>query len=392
MISFFKNDSLKIKKVFWAILPGTVCNLRCSYCYVSKDGHVKDVKGLYKYDIETIKAGLTTERLGGQCLACVVSNGETLLDNNAVPIIKALLENGHIVEIVSNGTLTSRIDELLKLEPHLLKRILFMNSFHYLEFKRLNMLDTVFNNMTRMKNAGISIFMNLTLNKDYMPHLDEIKECCQKRLGIIPSIQLALDPDNNWKVGKFYTPEVADQVCKKFDAKEIKINDKMIYNVKRTEDCFAGAWSFVLSLGIGIATPCFSARPGINIFDDVSKPIDFKPLRKCPAEFCGCGNLLQYLGIIPYLNYPSFTKFYKNNSILNHEIKQALSRKFVQNNRADYIRYKFLWISEKFKPENWKWYKKATTLKNKKISLHNKIRYKLWKHLDKKLRKKGIIQ
>ena len=290
----------------------------------------------FEYNVDHIKSAVTKERLGGLAFINLASNGETLLADESIELITAFLELGHIVQIISNGTLTEKINMLTELPDEYKSRLIFMNSFHYLEFKRLNMLGTVFSNLNNMKNAGISTAMLMTLNKEYIPYLEEIKNSCIENFGVVPKIQLSYElKGNEWTVEEFYSQDIAKMVEKLFDAKEIAINDTYLYGVKRTEFCYAGDWSFCLNLVNGDISSCPGSQVYQNIFKDLNQPIKFEPVAKnCHADYCSCGNVLQSLGITPDLTYyPNYFEMFLENGYYSETIKSALSKKLYTTNK-----------------------------------------------------------
>ena len=130
---------IKIKRFIECLLPVTACNLRCSYCYVIQRENNKGKLPELKYSVEQMSKALTVERLGGVCYFSICGAGETMLPAVTQDIVKALLSNGHVVNITTNGTLTNRFEELLsKLDGDECKRLHFAFSLHYLELVRLN--------------------------------------------------------------------------------------------------------------------------------------------------------------------------------------------------------------------------------------------------------------
>ena len=133
--------SVEIKKFIDIHVPIFACNLKCDYCYVGQNP--QDVKKtVFQYEVETVKMALTQERLGGVCHFNVCGMGETLIPKELVHYIRAILENGHTVMIVTNGTLTNRFLDYMEFPIELRKHLGFKFSFHYLELKRLNLMDT----------------------------------------------------------------------------------------------------------------------------------------------------------------------------------------------------------------------------------------------------------
>ena len=54
----------------------------------------------------------------GFVLINLCAGGETLLGETILPVVKALLEEGHYVMVVTNGTMTKRFDEIITWIKH----------------------------------------------------------------------------------------------------------------------------------------------------------------------------------------------------------------------------------------------------------------------------------
>lgn len=91
------------------------CNLKCGYCYLAQANYKNQgmIKAL-RYPLETILAACSKERLGGSCIIEIIGDGETLLPDDVVPLILGLLKEGHYVLVINNGTLKTRIHELVE--------------------------------------------------------------------------------------------------------------------------------------------------------------------------------------------------------------------------------------------------------------------------------------
>ena len=101
----------KINKLILCFIPTNLCNLKCEYCLVSQtnEWNRNDIK--FQYPVEHIVQALSKERLGGECFINLTAQGETLLYKDIVPLTRGLLEEGHSVEIITNATISKRIDE-----------------------------------------------------------------------------------------------------------------------------------------------------------------------------------------------------------------------------------------------------------------------------------------
>lgn len=178
----------EIKRFFECLIPETVCNLRCDYCYViQREQNTQKIPPL-DYSPEIIGKALTQQRLGGVCYFSICGAGETFVPDYLIDIVYQLLKNGHFVNITTNGTLTHKIKKISVIPTQWLKRLHFSFSFHYLELKRLNLIETFFDNVHFVKSLGCSIIVQLNLYDGYVPYIDEIKELCMKKVGSYPQI------------------------------------------------------------------------------------------------------------------------------------------------------------------------------------------------------------
>ena len=157
-------DKMKIKKAITVYVPGNICNLRCSYCYITeclKNSH--GTKAQFNYSVEHMIAAFAPERLGGIAYIMVIGEGETLIPPEIVPFVKGLLHQGHVVEVITNNTIDERIEELLDAPKEDLKRLIVKCSLHYVELKRLNKVESYFANIRRIIAAGAS-FLSVSCN------------------------------------------------------------------------------------------------------------------------------------------------------------------------------------------------------------------------------------
>ena len=104
----------KIKRFFECLVPVSVCNLECPYCYIIQEDRRKMALADMPYSPEHIARALRPERVGGTCFISICGAGETLAQKEVVPIVGELLKEGHFVNITTNGTLSRRFDELIE--------------------------------------------------------------------------------------------------------------------------------------------------------------------------------------------------------------------------------------------------------------------------------------
>ena len=301
----FYAPSPRLKRYIELYVPVTTCTLHCHYCYIYHQGLFKNKLPEFKYPPEVVKKALSTKRLGGTCLINICGGGETLLPPQLPDYLLALLEEGHFLSIVTNGTVSRAFDRILTFPPEYLKRIFFKFSYHYLELKEKNLFDLFFNNIRRMRDAGCSFVLELTPNDESIPYIDEIKQRAVDELGAVNHLTIARDDVSPLADKPILTKLPHDEYYKVWGVfnSDMMTFKRTIFGQKRKEFCYAGAWSFYLNLGTGIKTQCYCSFKSENIFDNPDKPIDFTPIgRLCSQPLCYNGHAFLTLGCIPELD------------------------------------------------------------------------------------------
>lgn len=300
-----------IKCFIECLIPVTACNLKCGYCYViQRGGRSMSVPEL-RYSVETIKRATTRERFGGTCYFSICGAGETLIPSYTLEIVKALLDNGHYVNVTTNGTLTKRFNELNSWPREELERLHFAFSLHYLELLRLKKLDTFFDNVSYVRSLGCSFLVQLNLCDEYLPHLDDIKRICRERVGALPQIA-ATRKEEELHSKVLFDTELPDKeyvrIGREFDSPLFDFTVKN-FNVKRREFCYAGDWTFQLDFVSGLLRPCYHCRRAQNIFEDVETPIKKRPVgRSCDSLFCMNSSHFMSLGAVPEIETPTYAE------------------------------------------------------------------------------------
>lgn len=334
------TDNVKMKRYIDIYVPVTTCTLRCHYCYIIQQNLFNSKWPEFKYSPEVVKKALSQERLGGTCLINLCGGGETLLPPQMTDYIRVLLENGHYVMVVSNGTVSKRFEELCQLPQELLSRLSFKFSYHYLELKRKNLFDLFFGNIRRMRDAGCSFVLEFTPNDESIPYIEDIKQRAIDELGAACHVTIARDDVSPLKDKPILTKLPLDEYYKTweaFDSDMLKFK-RTIYGQKRNEFCYAGAWSFYLNLGTGIMTQCYCSFKSQQIFDNPDKPINFIPIGcNCSQPHCYNGHVFLTLGTIPELNAITYAQLRNRvcadgSEWLKPNVKEFFSCKLKDNN------------------------------------------------------------
>ena len=326
----------KIVKFINCHVPYRFCNLSCSYCYVRQ---VRDFVNcsLKLHSPQFIARALAPERLGGKAFINFCAGGETLLVSKLVDIIDALLQEGHYIQIVTNGTVNEAFDSLLEMKGPL-KHLFMKFSFHYLELLRTRKLNDYFNNINKMRSAGSSITVELVAADELIPHIEEIKRISMMNLGALPHLTIPRDDRSdelvilsNLRKEEYY------RVWSDFESEMFEFKWKNL-NVKRFEQCMAGEWSFQMNLETGDIEKCLS-NPWIdNIYQHIDEPIHLEPvLNKCRLPYCFNCHAYLTLGLIKEIEAPTY--FAVRNRIdvdgrcwIASDLQEIFSQKLYDNN------------------------------------------------------------
>ncbi len=340
----------KIKRLINFVLPVTACNFKCHYCYVGQEGRNTGDIGKLEYSPEHIQRCLTVERLGGVCLVNICGLGETLLPEYAVDLTIRMLENGHFVSVVTNGTITNRIRVLSQLKPELKERLFFKVSFHFLELERSGLTETFFENIRMIKNSGCAFSVELTVNDETVPRISEVQALCEKELDA--QCHIIESRDNLNGLLRLTKMDVKDhqQAWRVFQSPLFEFQ-QTIWMKKRHEFCYAGDWICSLDVASGRLIPCFGGGNMLqNIFEDPEEPIHFCAIGKnCQWEHCYAAYVLLTTGAIPELNTPTYASFRDRvcsdgTTWLTPTVREFFSSKLCESNE-EYPEGKKLYIN-----------------------------------------------
>lgn len=333
----------EIKRLILGLIPNQKCNLKCEYCYISQL-EAWDEPEKMQYTPEYIVKGLSVERLGGVSLINLTGNGETLIQPEVVELTRLFLQEGHFVEIVTNGTLTKRIKEILELPKDSLSRLFFKISFHYKELKRLNIMQQFFENVKAIQTSGASFTLELMAYDGIEDEIEDIKKICLENVGAI--CQSTIGRNEHKDAGLLSKHSVNDftKIWKSLDSPMMKFKLEML-GKKRKEFCYAGAWSLFVNLYTGEAQPCYWQPYNQNIFQNLDKPIRFDPVgHACTQPFCINAHAHMTWGLIPKLEVPSYDvmrnrKMLDGKEWLNSNCKAFFKTKLYNTNK-EYSNFK----------------------------------------------------
>ena len=319
-----------IVKSITAYVPGTVCNFRCKYCYISKAGNEHLQKGSYDYPLDTMIKAFSPKRLGGIAEIVVIGGGETLMDGTVVPFVHGLLQYGHVVTVVTNLTLNNRIEQLLNFPKEYLKRLIVKGSLHWEELKRLNKVDDFFSNMTKVIQKGASSYPFLVISREYMPYLEEINKICMERLGVLPhcSVAMALEKTTDIarggsvKTDPECTQDFVDYINKTYDSDVFRTIVQFVDIDVKKIFCYAGKWSFGVDLKNGSLIKCHGCPKEYNFFENINKMPHLEAIgNNCQIASCALQYNFVGLGLIPEIaGVPTYGKMLARSNLINSEI------------------------------------------------------------------------
>lgn len=334
-----------VKRFLDCHVPINVCNFNCEYCTVSqwRELDEDDINNYtpFKYPVSQMAKSLNPKRMGGICSINLCGNGETLLHPQIVESTELLLQDGHFVSIVTNGTVTKAIDYLCNLPEKIRSHIFFKFSFHYTELIRLNFLDLYFNNINKAHNSGISFTVELVASDGNIPYIEEIKKVCIENLGVLCHLTDARA--NTTKDIVHLTKIPLDEHIKiwsQFNSPLFDYRQKTWGQNRKNNFCYSGIWSFNLDLHSGKLKQCYRNSSTIQfIFSEINEPIHFLPCGHfCPSPHCFNSHIFDCLcGVIPEIESPMYSEL--RNRILPNgtewlkaPYKEIYSHKINENN------------------------------------------------------------
>lgn len=337
------NDNCpKMKMFIDTYVPITTCNLRCHYCYITQNRLFSSELPTFNYSPDVVADAISQKRLGGVCHFNICGGGETLLPPQMTDYIRVILEQGHYIMVITNGTVSKRFDEIIKFPKELLSRLCFKFSYHYLQLKQKKWMDRFWGNIEKVRDAGCSFSVELTPNDEIIPLIDEIRQVAREHVGADCHVTVARDDASPLRDKPILTKlprSDYEKIWGIFDSDMFRYK-LSIFGQKRKEFCYAGSWSAYLNLGTGRWTQCYCnfTRPQ-NIFENTSRPIKKIPVGKnCSQPHCYNGHAFLTLGVIPELESMVYSRI--RNKVandgtewLNPRMKAFLSNKLKDANK-----------------------------------------------------------
>lgn len=337
-----KTDNCKDKLhgFIEVLVPTTICNIKCHYCYVVQHDYRTMKKAEFNHSPQEIAEALRPERFGGIMYISFCGAGETLSVPELPEIIKEVLLTGNYVNITNNGTMTNAIEKILSIVPKaLLCHLNFSFSLHYLEMKKYNLLDRFFDNVKKVRDAGCSFVLQMQHCDEYEPYYDEISEKCLTEVKALPQVVVTRKESIDYTSYNFMTNHTDTDYIKsaeRFHSPLFELTSKNFRVSRKNDFCYAGKWTYSLNLSTGLLRPCYFSTYGINIYEHKGK-IKLNPVgHHCGTLYCANASHFIALGAIPSCKIKSYAdlrnrKCNDGTEWYTPEMKNLLSQKLYDN-------------------------------------------------------------
>ncbi len=326
-----------LKHFFNCIVPVYSCNFRCRYCFVHQT-HEEEGKKDYHLDPEKIKNALRIERVGKSFMN-LCATGETLIQPEIIEIAKGLLEEGHIVAIVTNATLTRKLQQLCEFPSALRSRLFIKASFHYEQLVEKNLLATYFSNIKMLHEKGISYSMELVASDDLEEHIDDILRIFKEH-GEEPPQVIESRETVSGEIGRLTEKNLERHLdlWNKFDS-DMFNGMQPFWGEKRKEFCYAGEYSAAIHLLGGEVSQCDKGYGIQNIYKNMEEKLLFCAIgENCQISHCYISYVWQRLcGNVKTLKHEPYyltrnRRYADGTEWLSDEIKEAWSHVIGEKN------------------------------------------------------------
>lgn len=301
----------RIHKFIEFLVHGTTeCNFHCEYCYVWRKHEFTQGNITSEHTAKEIREALSQKKLGGPCHINACALGETLLSKDIVELTYELLDEGHYLSIITNGTITPKIEAILQFPDEFLERMFFKLSFHYAELQRTNLLDVFWKNVDKIKNSPCSYSIEITPCDNLIGKIDEIKEeFAVHAKGAMPHITFTRDTN---KEGLDLLSELLleeyKNVWKAFGSALFDLKCSL-YKKKICQICYAGSWSYRVNVVNGNLQSCYQQELVGTIFDEGQKILPVIPVgHGCRLDYCFNNHAFLAWGDVPEIACDNYFK------------------------------------------------------------------------------------
>lgn len=331
------NEEKKIVKFIDCYVPIDKCNLRCSYCYLNQEDKFQNRRYVYPM-AKVVRKALSQRRLGGRAFINFCGDGETMLCDELIIIIKELIEEGHYIQIVTNTTISKAIDQLIHSGMDL-KHLFVKCSLQYLELKQRNMLGIYVSNVKKLQRNNCSISVEVTPHDELIKYIDELKEFTIKNFGALPHITTARDEGrDDFGLLTELSFEEYDEIWKQFASPMFDYKIKNIGVSRKMQNCMAGEWSLKLNLATGELLQCPYHKTIDFIYENIDEPLKLEKVGMgCKLPYCyNCHAYLTW-GTIADIDTPTYLEMRDRKTCdgknwINKEMREVMKQKLSENN------------------------------------------------------------
>ena len=317
----------------------TTCNFHCEYCYVWRHDGYREGRKTSDFSPRQIRNALSLARCGGPCFINICASGETMLSRDIVPLVYELLSEGHYVSLVTNGTITGRIKEILAFDKSFTERMFFKLSYHYIELRKTQLEDVFWNNVNLIADSPCSYTIEITPDDRLIPYIQEIKGIFQdKANGAMPHISFARDSTKvDFDLLSDLSIEAYERTWGQFDSKMFSLK-KDLYNQHISQYCYAGNWTFNVSLQSGNMQRCYRQKEFYPFLMKSENPIPVTTVgHGCAMKYCFNGHAFIAWGAVPEIDCDSYLDMRDRiDNEGHHWIKttyaRAMRQKLYENN------------------------------------------------------------
>lgn len=323
---------IKFIDLYW---PVEYCNLSCKYCYIHQHRQDNKKRFVCSHSAHEIRKALSKKRLGGCCLLNICAGGETLVEDNIVPIVRELLEEGHYINIVTNGTIQRTLKMIMDFPENLRKRLLLKFSFHYDELKSRSLLEDYTLMVKKIREKGISVSIELPAYDAFLQEEHEIMEFCRNKFEVLPHVATLRDEAKaGFSLLSKYTFSELKARWGSWKSPLFEIRSE-IMEKKYKGFCYAGEWTATINLESGQIKQCHYESVIDNLYENIDRPISWRVVgNRCHSEYCYACHVFLTLGNIPELNlkYKYSDTRDRNGIWLEPEMKEFMSQRLWENN------------------------------------------------------------
>ncbi len=294
----------KMMKYVGINVPAYGCNLNCSYCYLEQKAQGKDAFPKLIHSPKYIRYQLRREKIGGAALVGLCAFGETMLVDQFVDVCDELLREGHYLHIVTNGTCTSKIEELISKAGEYASHILFKLSFHYLELKNRGMLNRFVNSVKLIEKSDSSYTLELMPHDEIIGLIDEIKLFSMQNFQSLPQLTIGRDEHNGCRLLTSLEKNDYHKVWSSFGS--LMFDTRMKLYMMHGVNCNAGRDSFDLDLQTGDVSRCIYYED-IDYFYGKDFKVNYERVGdSCPMDYCFNCHVYATLGMMPDIEVPTY--------------------------------------------------------------------------------------